>query len=130
MLSLTLIVRLPRGPRPRTPSLSSSLALARPGVRLASSSSALLRGLRPRTPSLSGSLALARPGVRLASSSSAFPVKAFLERRHDDVVVDLAGGHHREHLLARVGAEVDDHGTIVDLVGLVDDRLHLFGRLG
>ena len=40
-----------------------------------------------------------------------------------------AGGHHREHLLAAVGAELDDDRTVVDLVRLLDGGLHLFGRL-
>ena len=48
--------------------------------------------------------------------------------RHD-VVVGGAGRHHREDLLEGVGAEVDDHRTVVDRVGLVDGRGHLLGRL-
>ncbi len=45
------------------------------------------------------------------------------------VVVAHTGRHHREHLLRGGDAEVDDDGTIVDAVGLVDRRLHLFGRV-
>ena len=43
--------------------------------------------------------------------------------------LDCAGGDHREHLLRRVGAELDDDRSVVDLVGLVDGRLDLLGRL-
>ena len=38
-------------------------------------------------------------------------------------------GHHREHLLRGVGAEVDHDRAVVDLVGLLDGRLHLLGRV-
>ena len=41
----------------------------------------------------------------------------------------MPGGHHREDLLAGVDAEVDDDRAIVDGVGLVDGRLHLFGAV-
>ena len=47
----------------------------------------------------------------------------------DEVVVALAGGDHREDLLAGVDAELDDDGAVVDRVGLLDGRLDLLGRL-
>src|SRR5687768_8221308 len=48
-----------------------------------------------------------------------------LRRVGDDLVVGQAGGNHRVHLLAGVGAEVDDHGAVVDLVGLLDGGVDL-----
>src|SRR5690606_7157937 len=43
----------------------------------------------------------------------------------DDLVVGQAGRHHRVHLLAGIGAEVDDDRAIVDLVGLLDGGVDL-----
>src|SRR6478609_3569565 len=43
-------------------------------------------------------------------------------RPEDHVVVHRAGRDHRVHLLAVVGAEVDDDGPVVDRVRLLDRR--------
>ena len=71
-----------------------------------------------------------RTGDRRCRSGGGHWTKSSPERRvGDDVVVALAGRHHREHLLRGVGAEVDDDRAVVDLVGLLDGRLDLLGRL-
>src|SRR5580698_3235224 len=44
-------------------------------------------------------------------------------RAQDDVVVGLAGRHHREDALPVVRAEVDDHGHLARRQGLVEHRV-------
>src|SRR5690606_7869659 len=53
------------------------------------------------------------------------PAALAVRRVDDDVVVAHPGGDHRVHLLAGVGAEVDDHRPVVDLVGLLDGGVDL-----
>src|SRR5690606_5378973 len=57
------------------------------------------------------------------------PAALAVRRVDDDVVVAHPGGDHRVHLLAGVGAEVDDPRPVVDLVGLLDGGVDLVGRL-
>src|ERR671912_2968062 len=68
-----------------------------------------------------------RASVPGRTATSATPLA--LRGPDDDVVVRLAGRDHRVHLLAGVGAEVDDHRPVVDLVRLLDGGVDLVGRL-
>src|SRR5215207_2200625 len=64
-----------------------------------------------------------------ASSPSVATSRAVVRGVEDHVVVRRAGRDHRVHLLPVVGAEVDDHRTVVDLVRLLDRGLDVFRRV-
>src|SRR3954447_6811644 len=62
-------------------------------------------------------------------SPSVTPSGTVVRGVEDHVVVRRSGRDHRVHLLPVVGAEVDHHRTVVDVVRLLDRGLHLLRRV-
>src|ERR1700722_10400805 len=66
--------------------------------------------------------------------TSSVPFFRIVEQRPDslcrlDLIVACARGHHRPHLGVGADDEVDHHRAVVDLPGLPDDVLDVFGTL-